>query len=215
MEPVIGFGVDQGDPHRDDMNRYFLARQSRRTWGKPELIFTLKCLIRKGLQMSSGNVQPPNKSRPVLPLLVLHIAAAGVCFAFFSIAPVAVCLVCMAIGNDPGGPMFFPIFVMGTILGAAVITALLGGAALLSDLIRRHYRMPLWLPPVAVFAFTTALCWFLFRNAQPAVPPLVGVLVATALLRIGWRIKRQTGGSQSNLGPRGLARFHLRISRRC
>src|SRR5438067_796491 len=107
------------------------------------------------------NSQPPNQSRPLASLLILHIAAAGLCFAFFSIVPVVVCLVCMAIGNDPGGPMFFPIFVLGTILGAAAITALLAGAALLSDLLRRRYRVPLWLPPLAVFAMATAICWLL------------------------------------------------------
>ena len=131
------------------------------------------------------NAQPPNKSRPVLPLLVLHIAAAGVCFAFFSITPVVVCLVCMAIGNDPGGPMFFPIFVLGAILGAAAITALLAGAALLSDLLRRHYRVPLWLPPLSVFALATVVCWLLFNSAQPAVPPLVGAIAALAFI-IHW-----------------------------
>jgi hypothetical protein len=128
------------------------------------------------------NTSPSNKSRPVLPLLILHLAAAGACFAFFSITPVAVCLVCMAIGNDPGGPMFFPIFVLGTLLGAAAITLLLAGAALLSDLLRRHYQVPLWLPPLVVFALATVLCWLLFRSAQPAVPLLVGVLVAIAFI---------------------------------
>ena len=128
------------------------------------------------------NAQPPSKSRPVLPLVVLHIAAAGVCFAFFSVTPIAVCLVCMAIGNDPGGPMFFPIFVLGTILGAAVITALLAGAALLSDLLRRHYRVPVWLPPSVMFALATVLCRLVFSHAEPAVPPLVGLVIAIAFI---------------------------------
>jgi hypothetical protein len=128
------------------------------------------------------NHASPNKSRPVLPLLILHLAAAGVCFAFFSITPVAVCLVCMAIGNDPGGPMFFPIFVLGTLLGAAAITVLLAGAALLSDLLRRHYHVPLWLPPVVVFALASVLCWLLFSRVQPAVPLLVGLVVAIAFI---------------------------------
>jgi len=128
------------------------------------------------------NAQPPNKSRPVLPLLVLHLAAAGVCFAFFSITPVAVCLACMASGNDPGGPMFFPIFVLGVLLGAGAITALLAGATLLSDLLRGHYRLPLWLPPLVVFTIATVLCWFLFRSAQPAIPPLVGLAVGIAFI---------------------------------
>ena len=54
----------------------------------------------------------PMQRRPLLPLVLLHVVAAGVCFAFFTIVPIGACFVLMAIDGDPGGPMFFPIFVM-------------------------------------------------------------------------------------------------------
>lgn len=120
--------------------------------------------------------------RPLLPLLLLHAAAAGVCFSFFTIVPIGACLVLMAIGNDPGGPMFFPMFVMGVILFAVVITAILAGAAILSDLLRRRYQVPVWLPPLVVFTLSSVSCWLLFRSTHPAVPPIVGGIVAVAFI---------------------------------
>ena len=42
--------------------------------------------------------------------------------------------------------------------------------------------MPLWLPPLVVFALATVLCGLLFSRAQPAVPPLVGMVVAIAFI---------------------------------
>lgn len=47
--------------------------------------------------------------RPLIPLLLLHTVAAGFCFGFFTLLPIGFCLLCMAIGNDMGGPMLFPI----------------------------------------------------------------------------------------------------------
>ncbi|MBI2927086.1 MAG: hypothetical protein HYY24_15430 [Verrucomicrobia bacterium] len=134
------------------------------------------------------NAQPPKdpmERRPLLPLLLLHFAAAGVCFAFFTVVPMAGCVILMAIDNDPGGPMFFPIFVMGIVLFAAVITAFLAGAALTSDLLRRHYRVSVWLPPLVVFVLATVSCWLLFSSVHPAVPPIAGGVVALAFI-IHW-----------------------------
>jgi len=69
------------------------------------------------------------KNAKQIPLLLLHFAAAGICFAFFTVVPIFGCLILMAIGNDPGGPMFFPIFVLGVLLFAVVITGILAGTA--------------------------------------------------------------------------------------
>ena len=131
------------------------------------------------------STQPQKKRRPVLPLLLLHFAAAGVCFVFFAVVPIVGCLVFMAIGNDPGGPMFFPIFVLGTLLFASVITGILAGAAIMSDLLRRHYRVPVWLPPIAVFLLATIITRLLFSGAHPAVSPAAGAVVTLAFI-IHW-----------------------------
>ncbi|MCO5053713.1 MAG: hypothetical protein M9920_15650 [Verrucomicrobiae bacterium] len=120
--------------------------------------------------------------RPLLPLLLLHFAAAAACFVFFTVVPIVGCLVLMAIGNDLGGPMFFPIFVLGVLPFAVVITAILAGAALLSDLLRRHYQVPVWLPPIVVFLLVTGITWLSFSGAHPAVPPIAGAIVALAFI---------------------------------
>jgi hypothetical protein len=126
------------------------------------------------------STQSPKERRPLLPLLLLHLAAAGVCFSFFVVVPVVGCLIFMAISNDPGGPVFFPVFVLGVLLFAVIITCILAGAALLSDLLRRRYLISVWLPPLVMFALATASCWLFFRTLPPAVPPLAGGIVALA-----------------------------------
>jgi hypothetical protein len=112
-------------------------------------------------------------------------AAAGICFAFFIIVPVVICLILMALGNDPGGPMFFPIFVMGVFMFAGIITVILGSAALLSDLLRRHHHVPIWLPPLVVFLLASLFCWLLFSSAYAATAPIVGGIIALAFI-IHW-----------------------------
>lgn len=128
------------------------------------------------------NAQQTTERRPLLPLLLLHFAAAGVCFTFFTTVPIVACLVFMAIGNDPGGPMFLPLFVLGVLLVAVVMTGILAGAALVSDLLRRHYRIPIWLPPLAVFVVATVVIWLFLSDAPVAVPPMAGVVVSLAFI---------------------------------
>jgi hypothetical protein len=128
------------------------------------------------------SVQPTNERRPLVPLLLLHLAAAAICFGFFAVVPIVVCLILMAIGNEPGGPVFFPIFVLGTLLSAVAITGILAGTALLSDLLRRHYRVSIWLPPLVVFAVTTVTCALFFSHLHPAAPLMAGCIVTLAFI---------------------------------
>ena len=128
------------------------------------------------------NSEAQKQPRPLLPLILLHIAAAGACFTFFTVVPILACLILMAIGNDPGGPMFFPMFVMGDILFAIAITVVIGGAALLSDLLRRRFRVSLWLPPLVVFFLSTSLCWYLTDGVHPGLSLIAGGVVSLAFV---------------------------------
>jgi hypothetical protein len=114
--------------------------------------------------------------------MLLHLAAAAVCFAFLVLAPIIICLIFMAVDNDPGGPMFFPIFVFGVIAFAFVMTCALAFAALLSDLLRRRYRVPIWSPPIVALLVATAICWLFLRNAHPVVPLIGGGVIALAFI---------------------------------
>jgi hypothetical protein len=125
------------------------------------------------------------QSRPLLPLLVLHGVAAVACFGFFTVASIVVCVVLMVAGKDGGGPMFFPIFVVGTILFAAIITVFLASAALASDLLRRHCHVPLWLPPLVVLFFATFASWPFLGRVHAIIPLIAGAVVTLAFI-IHW-----------------------------
>jgi hypothetical protein len=139
----------------------------------------------------------PKQFGPVVLFVVLHAVAALLCFTFFTVVPIGTCLVLMAIGNDPGGPMFFPLFVMGAILFAALTTAIIAGATLVSDLIRRWIRIPLWLPPLVVFLSVAGLSWRRWGEAHPVIPILVGFFITMAFIvhwaaiSVVWRMPRR------------------------
>jgi hypothetical protein len=136
-------------------------------------------------EVLNQNVDQTGQRRPLLPLLVLHGVAAVACFAFFTVAPIVVCLVFMVAGKDGGGPMFFPIFVVGAVSFAAIITVFLAGAALASDLLRRHCHVPLWLPPLAVLFFATLASWPFLGRVHAVIPLIAGAVVTLAFI-IHW-----------------------------
>lgn len=122
------------------------------------------------------------EGRAWLPLVILHLLAAAACFAFFTGVPITACLILMAIGNDPGGPMFFPMFVLGVVGVALSITVILGGTAVVSDLVRRRWRLPLWVPPLLVFGLVAGAVRLAFGEVHPAVPIGAGALLMLAFI---------------------------------
>ncbi len=129
-------------------------------------------------------MQPAQKKegRAWLPLVILHLLAAAACFAFFTGVPITACLILMAIGNDPGGPMFFPMFVLGVVGVALSITVILGGTAVVSDLVRRRWRLPLWVPALLVFGLVAGAVRLAFGEVHPAVPIGAGALMMLAFI---------------------------------
>jgi hypothetical protein len=115
-------------------------------------------------------------------LLLCHAAAAVVCFAFLTVVPVGLCLVVILIANDPGGPLFLPVFIVGVVLFAAATATALTGAALATDLVRWRWPLPVWVSPLVVFILATVLCRLLFPDAHPATAPIVGGTVALAFI---------------------------------
>ena len=122
------------------------------------------------------------EGRAWLPLIILHLLAAAACFAFFTGVPITACLILMAIGNDPGGPMFFPMFVLGVIGVALLITLIFGGTAVVSDLVRRRWRLPLWVPPLWVFGLVAGAVRLAFKEVHPMVPIGAGAVLMLAFV---------------------------------
>jgi hypothetical protein len=58
----------------------------------------------------------------VASFLLQHLVAAVVSFAFFVGGLVLLVVLGMIIGNDPGGPMFFPLFILFALFGGALGT---------------------------------------------------------------------------------------------
>lgn len=122
------------------------------------------------------------QGRAWLPLVILHLLAAAACFAFFTGVPITACLILMAIGNDLGGPLFLPMFVMGVVGVALLITVVLGGTAVVSDLVRRRWRLPLWVPPLLVFGLVSGAVRLAFDEVHPMVPIGAGALLMLAFI---------------------------------
>jgi len=78
--------------------------------------------------------------------------------------------------------MFFPIFVLGVVGFAFVMTCAMAFAAHLSGLLRRRYRVPIWLPPIVVLLSATTSCWLFLRKAHPAVPLVGGGIITLAFI---------------------------------
>ena len=89
------------------------------------------------------------KRNETVGFLIQHLVAAGVSFGVFVVVPVIVVVASMIIGNDPGGPMFFPIFVVMCIFGAAVSCVVLILVSVVLQLIRRKLAFAWWVPIIA------------------------------------------------------------------
>lgn len=129
--------------------------------------------------------EPTTQSRPLVPLLILHAVAAVANFVFFTALPIGACILVMLVSNDPGGPLFFPIFIISVLVFAAITTTFLASTALLSDLLLRRYYIPLWLPPLVVFGIATGVIWGIAGEFHPAVPPVLGIIITLAFV-IHW-----------------------------
>ena len=113
----------------------------------------------------------------ILRVALWHIAVASICFFATFTVPVTASLAVMYIDNDPGGPLFLPIVVMGSFLLAVTTTCLFEITALLGDILRRRYSTPFWLPPSVIFAAAASLSWPLVDfSLNPVVPVVVGAV---------------------------------------
>ena len=109
------------------------------------------------------------KTGDVASFLLQHLVAALVSFAIFVGGSVLLVVLGMIIGNDPGGPMFFPIFVLFALFGAACACVALFAVAALLQFVRRWLRFSWWVPVLLVFPLTFAILT-LFGTTGPSRP---------------------------------------------
>jgi hypothetical protein len=115
-------------------------------------------ILRLGMALHEVIIAQIPAQRPVTSrLVVLHLVAAVVCFVFFFVVPILACLVLLVEGDDPGGPLFLPILIIGIVAGAAVITVILAVAVLATDIIERRTGRISWWPAVLVFLSGAAM----------------------------------------------------------
>jgi hypothetical protein len=97
------------------------------------------------------------KTGDVATFMLQHLVAAVVSFALFVGGSIVLVILAMIIGNDPGGPMFFPIFVLLALFGAAFACVVLFGVAFVLQFVQRWLRFSWWVPVVLVFPLTFAV----------------------------------------------------------
>ncbi|MEI8121980.1 MAG: hypothetical protein WCI20_07995, partial [bacterium] len=97
------------------------------------------------------------KTGDVASFLLQHLVAAVVSFVIFVVGSVLLVVLGMIIGNDLGGPMFFPIFVLFALFGAACACVGLFAVAALLQVVRRWLHFSWWVPVVLVFPLTFAV----------------------------------------------------------
>ncbi len=106
------------------------------------------------------------KGSSIATFLVSHLVAAAISFIIFVAVPVVFAIACTIIENDPGGPMFFPIFILMCLffsvcacVGLFVISGLL-------QLIRLKLPFPWWVPIVLVFPLSFAVLLLIGDDAS-------------------------------------------------
>ena len=117
-----------------------------------------------------------------------HLVAAGVSFGVFTVVPMVLVIAAMAVGNDPGGPMFFPVFLVICFCYAAAACLVLFLVCAELQLIRRRWAFPRWLPvPCAfVLTFVMAISFDAFGSTKPVLASSVLAATATLAFAVYW-----------------------------
>ncbi|MBV9125978.1 MAG: hypothetical protein JO112_21715 [Planctomycetes bacterium] len=93
-----------------------------------------------------------------------HFLAAGLSFIFLFGIPVVGVLVMMYVDDDPGGPIFLPIFVMGWALFTCGACGTFLGAGIVLQNFQGRKSFPNWLPLALLFPFYAASGIALWRG---------------------------------------------------
>lgn len=137
----------------------------------------------------------------VLRFLLSHLVAGAISFGVFVVVPVVATVVLMLVGNDPGGPMFFPIFVLMCLFFAACACGVLFGVCAILQLVRTKIPFSWWTPVVLVFPLSMAVLSIGNTTPEP-IGILVLGLVATVAFSTYWLTLSASAGIMNWIGKR-------------
>ena len=106
------------------------------------------------------------KTSSIVTFLLSHLVAAAISFVIFVAVPVVFTIACTIIENDPGGPMFFPIFILMCLFFSACACAGLFVISGILQLIRLKLPFPWWVPIVMVFPLSFAVLLLIGDDAS-------------------------------------------------
>jgi len=136
------------------------------------------------------------KTGSAAAFMLQHLVAGAVSFVLFVGGSIALLIWAMIIDNDPGGPMFFPVFVLLVLLAAACACVVLFCLTAGLQLLRRWLRFPWWVPLVAIFPLTFAT--LAFPGTTGSVRSGLWLLAASAIVTIAfgmyWAALQAAGG---------------------
>jgi len=112
------------------------------------------------------------KKISVVRFLLSHLVASAISFGVFVVVPVVATVVLMFVGNDPGGPMFFPIFVLMCLFFATCACGVLFAVSAILQLVRTKIPFSWWTPVVLVLPLSMAILSIGNTTAEP-----IGILV--------------------------------------
>jgi hypothetical protein len=111
------------------------------------------------------------KVRNISKFFISHIAAGFVSFLIFVLMSIMSVVAIMIVDNDPGGPMFFPMFLAFCVIGALLLCFACFVTSALFQWLKRLINYPKWLPVVIIF-FIVSAGILLFRPRGFGVPVL-------------------------------------------
>jgi hypothetical protein len=126
------------------------------------------------------------KTGEVATFMLQHLVAAMVSFTLFVGGSIFLVILGMIIDNDSGGPMFFPIFVLLALFGAACAFVVLVGVAAVLQYIRRWLRFSWWVPVVLVFPLAFAV--FTLLGTAGSSRPDRWLLAASGIVSVAFSV---------------------------
>jgi hypothetical protein len=115
-----------------------------------------------------------------------HAVCASACIALVVLVPFVSMIIVAIIGNDLGGPLFWPIFLILLLLSGFILALVLSILSVLTDALRLRWAFSRWIPPFAIWIVTIGISFTVFHDRAPIWSPLAFSFLFTVLFTIYW-----------------------------